>query len=263
METSWQRTFIGGADLTSAIEHHCSRLIFAADSTATSDVSQLRRVREPVSRSKAGIQGKVADVISGRSRHAESQNEIKAWQILLATARADSWQEQPFTLEYHDGGAKHRYTPDALVARGSDRVVVEIKEDKDAETPEARARFGIIRDRLAHHGYQFRLWRSSEIRAEPRLANVGLILRYRCVAVSPHERAVILQAAASEIKLGSLCASTGAPVQNVLRLVLDGSLHIDWWVPLVLSSMISVNPIGRQEWPAPSAAAVESGEDVR
>jgi hypothetical protein len=249
--------------LTSAVEHHCSRLIFAADSSAASDVSQLRRVREPVSRSKAGIQGKVADVISGRSRHAESQNEIKAWQILTATSRADSWQEQPFTLEYHDGGAKHRYTPDALVVRGSDRVVVEIKEDKDAETPEARARFGIIRDRLAHHGYQFRLWKSSEIRAEPRLANVGLILRYRCVTVSPHERAVILQAAASEIELGSLCASTGAPVQKALRMLLDGSLHIDWWTPVGLSSMISVNRIGRQEWPAPSAAAVKSSEDVR
>mgnify|MGYP004702106349 CR=1 FL=1 len=249
--------------MTLAVEHHCSRLIFAADSSAASDVSQLRRVREPVSRSKAGIQGKVADVISGRSRHAESQNEIKAWQILTATARADSWQEQPFTLEYHDGGAKHRYTPDALVVRGSDRMVVEIKEDKDAEAPEARARFGIIRDRLAGYGYQFRLWKSSEIRAEPRLANVGLILSYRCVAVSPHEKAIILGTAASEIDLGSLCASTGAPVQSVLRLVLSGSLHIDWWAPVGLSSMISVTPIGRQEWPAPSDPAVSLSEGVR
>lgn len=249
--------------MTSAVEHHCSRLIFAADLAATPDVSRLRRVREPVSRSKAGIQGKVADVLSGRSRHAESQNEIKAWQILTATSRADSWQEQPFTLEYHDGGAKHRYTPDALVVRGSDRVVVEIKEDKDAETPEARARFGIIRDRLAGYGYQFRLWKSSEIRAEPRLANVGLILRYRCVAISPNEKSVILRAAASEIELASLCASTGAPVQNVLRLVLDGSLHIDWWTPVGLSSMISITPIGRQEWPAPSAPPVDLGEEVQ
>lgn len=248
--------------MTSAVEHQCSRLIFAADSSGASDVSQWRRVREPVSRSKAGIQGKVADVFSGRSRHAESQNEIKAWQILTATAHADSWQEQPFTLEYHDDGAKHRYTPDALVVRGSDRVVVEIKEDKDAETPEARARFGIIRDRLAHHGYQFRLWKSSEIRAEPRLANVGLILRYRCVAVSPNEKSVILRAVACETELGSLCAFTGATVQKVLRLVLDGSLHIDWWTPVRLSSMISVSPIGRQEWPAPSATAVKQSEEV-
>lgn len=249
--------------MTPIVTHHCSRLIFAADSTAMPDVSQLRRVREPVSRSKAGIQGKVADVVSGRSRHAESQNEIKAWQIITATAHADSWQEQPFTLEYHEWGAKHRYTPDALVVRGADRVVVEVKEDKDAETPEARARFSVIRERLAEHGCQFRVWRSSEIRSEPRLANVALILRYRCVAVLPNDKAIILRAAASEIELGCLCTSAGAQVHSVLRLVLEGSLHIDWWKPLGLRSTISTNPIGRQEWPAPSAPALSLSEEVR
>ena len=59
------------------------------------ELDRLRRVREPVSRSKSGVQGKVADVASGRSRHAESQNELRAFRILLATAHADTWQEQP------------------------------------------------------------------------------------------------------------------------------------------------------------------------
>ena len=85
-------------------------------------IDQLRRVRKPVSRSKSGVQGKVADVIHGRSRHAESQNELKAFQILVATAHADSWQEQPFTLEYHHEGAKHRYTPDILVSNSGNRL---------------------------------------------------------------------------------------------------------------------------------------------
>jgi hypothetical protein len=80
-----------------------SKLVFAAGHEGPEPVSikDLKRVREPVSRSKSGIQGKVADVLHGRSRHAESQNEIKAFRILAATARADAWQEQPFLLEYH------------------------------------------------------------------------------------------------------------------------------------------------------------------
>ena len=41
----------------------------------------------------------------------------------------------------------------------------------------------MVRDLLAEHGYSFRVWTHSEIYAEPRLANVGLILRYRCVDV--------------------------------------------------------------------------------
>ena len=69
-----------------------SKLTFVAscDSADRLDVDQLQRVREPVSRSKSSVQGKVADVASGRSRHAESQNELKAFQILLATGHADA-----------------------------------------------------------------------------------------------------------------------------------------------------------------------------
>ena len=75
----------------------------------------IRRVREPVSRSKSGIQGKVADVLHGRLRHAEYQNEIKAFWVWMETTHADTSQDQPFCLEYHHEGSKHRYTPDILV----------------------------------------------------------------------------------------------------------------------------------------------------
>jgi hypothetical protein len=106
-----------GGLMNDLIEGPCrSKLTFVAsrDTTGCVEVDQLRRVREPVSRSKSGVQGKVADVASGRSRHAESQNELKAFQILLATGHADAWQEQPFVLEYHRDGKRHRYTPDIL-----------------------------------------------------------------------------------------------------------------------------------------------------
>src|SRR5438552_141430 len=171
-------------------EQSCGRLSSIAY-TGTAEpirIDQLRRAREPVSRSKCGVQGKVADVFHGRSRHAESQNELHAFRILLATARADAWQEQPFVLHYHHAGAKHRYTPDILVAWAAHQEVVEIKDDAEAELPENRARFALIGGLLAEHGYHFRIWKRSEICAEPRLTNANLVLRYRSVAVSPSER---------------------------------------------------------------------------
>jgi len=253
--------------LTPTAEHHCSKLIFAVDSAGshgTPQLDQLQRVRETVNRSKAGIQGKVADVVHGRSRHAESQNELKAFQILMATARADSWQEQPFTLEYRHADIKHRYTPDALVVWGAHQAVVEVKEDKEADSPEAQAKFSVIKERLAEHGYHFRLWKSSEIRAEPRLANANLLLRYRCLAVPPGERERVLRALVStpQIELRSLCEVTRVPVQSVLRLVMDGAVHIDWWKPVCLSSTVGIAPIGRQEWPAPPSILSFSIEEI-
>lgn len=233
-----------------------SRLTFdpCQDSTEPVCLNQLRRVREPVSRSKAGVQGKVADVISGRSRHAESLNELQAFRVLLATAHADGWQEQPFTLEYHHDGKKRRYTPDLLVAWGQHRHVVEIKEDAEANLPENQARFALIHELLKEHGYHFRLWKKSEICAEPRLTNAGLILRYRSVEVSVVERENIRRAFSTvpEMRLHAFRETPGITLQSVLRLVLDGTLHVDWWEALTLASRVSIIPIGRQVWPCPA-----------
>jgi len=138
---------------------HRSKVIFVTSPASTEqiEIDRLRRVREPVSRSKSGIQGKIADVASRRSRHAESQNEITAFRVLLATGHPDAWREQPFVLEYHHDGAKRRYTPDLLVVWGTNQQVVEIKEDSDADLPENQERFDLIRGLLVKHGYHFRL----------------------------------------------------------------------------------------------------------
>lgn len=226
---------------------------YAQGSTEPLCLNRLRRVREPVSRSKAGVQAKVADVFGGRSRHAESLNELRAFRILLATAHADGWQEQPFVLEYHHEGKKHCYTPDVLVAWGTLREVVEIKEDGEADLPENQARFALIHGLLTEHGYHFRIWKKSEICAEPRLTNVGLILRYRLVAVPVTEQERIRRAfsASSEVLLRALLEIPGITMQSVLRLVLEGALHIDWWEPLSRDSRVSITPVGRQVWPCP------------
>ena len=236
-------------------EQSCSQLTFrpCPETTGPIRVDQLQRAREPVSRSKSGVQGKVADVFHGRSRHAESQNELYAFRILLATARADAWQEQPFAMHYHHEGTKHRYTPDILVVWGAHQEVVEVKDDAEAELAENRARFARIGGLLAEHGYRFRIWKRSEISAEPRLRNANLVLRYRSVTVSAAEQERLRRVLSStpEMRLGTLAETSQTPVQNVLRLVIEGTLHLDWWKPLGLDSSVSIAPIGPQIWPVP------------
>ncbi len=232
-------------------ERHCSKLIFvrSCESHEPMDVAHLGRVREPVSRSKSGVQAKFADVFCGRSRHAESQNELKALQVLLATGHFRAWQGQPFVLHYHHKGAKRRYTPDILVDWGVHQEVVEITEDSDADLSESQSHFVLLHELLAEHGYTFRVWKKSEICAEPRLTNVGLILRYRRVDVPTAEEERIRRIFSLTPEL-SLSAFSRVSVQYVLRLVLDGILHIDWWDPLGLQSRVSTTPIGKQVWPS-------------
>lgn len=244
-----------------------SKLTFvkSCESTESMDFAYLKRVREPVSRSKSGVQGKVADVLSGRSRHAESQNELKAFQVLLATGHPCAWQEQPFVLHYHHNGAEHRYTPDMLIDWGAHQEVVEIKEDSDADLQENQVRFALLHELLVEHGFAFRIWKKSEICAEPRLTNIGLVLRYRCVDVpaAEQERIRITFSSTPELPLSAFSQFPGTAVQNVLRLVLDGILHIDWWEPLSFQSRISITPIGRQVWPSPLPSSQTYFQEAR
>ena len=78
-----------------------STLTFVASRKPTESIyfNRLSRVREPVSRAKSGVQGKIADVFNGRSRHAESLTELQAFRILLATAESR-------TLRHIDGRVK-------------------------------------------------------------------------------------------------------------------------------------------------------------
>jgi hypothetical protein len=236
-----------------------SNLIFSGQAGISQpfDYTNLSRVREPVSRSKSGVQGKVADVFHGRSRHAESQNELNAFRILAATAHADAWQEQPFSIEYHADDSKQRYTPDVLIVWGSHREVIEIKEDRDAGAAENEERFRLISELLAEHGYGFRFWKRSEIYAEPRLTNVNLVLRYRRTNVPAREKESIRQlfCGTRDCRLGALRNKPGMTVQSILRLILDGTLHIDWWQRLGWDSMVSAVPIGCQLFPSRPTSA--------
>lgn len=237
-----------------SVAHPCSRLRFAIASP-TPESTRLTRVREAVSGSKAGVQAKVAHIAAEKSLHAESLNELAAFRIIIACSRADFCQEQPCVLEYCFAGKSHRYTPDVLLAWGTHYELAEIKDDAEAALPENQERFAAIKEALAEHGYAFRVWRRSEIIAEPRMSNVTLVLRYRTVKPSDLERErirrVLQMDSNSSLTIGSLREIPGISLQSMLSLVLDGTLHIDWWERLTLTSRISGFPIGLQVWPCP------------
>lgn len=128
---------------------------------------------------------------------------------------------------------------------------MEIKEDADAELPTNQERFAAIKGVLADHGYEFRVWRKSEILAEPRMSNAALILRYRTVCPSSLEREKIRRVVREHqsLPISALTKFSGASLQSVLRLVLDGTIHINWWQTLTRDSLVSSSPIGQQTWP--------------
>lgn len=213
------------------------------------DLRYILRSREPITRSKPTFRGKVPDFAHHCSQHGESRNEVNANVVLVAVAHADVLKMQPFVLIYHHEGKKRRYFPDALLAWGDELWAVEVKQDEKAKDPLVKARYQVITDLLATHRINFLLWTKSEICSEPRLSTARSIIRYQKCAVSPMQRERIrtLFLADPVIALGNL---DDDDIRSVLRLVVEGKLHIDWSTKLSRMSWVSVSPIGDQMWPA-------------
>jgi hypothetical protein len=202
---------------------------------------------------KVKLRGKVADTEHECTLRAESFNEFKALRILVAVGHYDSCKVQPCELRFKFKGLPRRYYPDFLIIRRWQLIAVEVKRDKKANRPEIREYFAFLTILFAEHGFEFVLWRESEIYLEPRYTNVALLLRYRRVHVSDVEREIVRRAFSSTTSMSLIVLSevTVLNVQSICHLVLEGMLYVDWWAPLGRESLISTVPIGRQLFPSP------------
>jgi hypothetical protein len=218
------------------------------------DLGQILRIREPITRSQRTFRGKVHDEAHGKSHHGESHNEVKGLVILVVCAHADTIAVQPFRLSYKFEGKSRRYTPDVLIVWGGEIWVVEIKDDKKAEAPHEKARYELVGSLLATHRIHFLVWKKSKICAEPRLSTARNVIRYQkcCVTAFERERIRLMFTATPVVALGDL---NDDDIRSVLRLVIEGTLHIDWSSRLSRTSWVSASPIGQQLWPSTRALA--------
>jgi hypothetical protein len=202
------------------------------------DLRSLLRSREPITRSKMTIRGKVPDEAHHCMHHCESHKEIKAPVILVAAAHAEVIQMQPFELIYQQEGKKCRYFTDALLAWGNELWAVEVKDDRKANDPRVIARYEVIKNLLATHRIHFYFWKKSDICSEPRLSTARSILRYQKCPISPLEGIRTMFAAQPVVEIGGL---DDDDIRCVLRLVVEGMLHIDWTSRLSRTLWVNTN----------------------
>jgi hypothetical protein len=232
---------------------HCAKL----------NLGEILPVRRPITPSKRTGRGKVADVRHECTLKAESINEFYALRLIVAVALHDKCVVQPFVLKFKVNGRFRRYIPDFLLLRGADRIVVEVKPDKQVAKPSIRAYFRLIQALLTEHGYKFVLWLRSAIIQEPRLNNVALMLKYRRTPVSESECEFVRSAIdhATSMTFAELSVRSGVRIQALRRLVLEGQLFVDWFVPFGVDQVVSKVPIGNQVWPSPQADLSDSSLD--
>lgn len=217
------------------------------------DFADLLRFREPITRSKRTVRGKVPDYAHRCMQHGESHNEVRALQVLVASAHADVLKVQPLQLVYGQEGKTVHYVPDILLVWDHEIWAIDVKEDSQV-TPAAEEQFATVEKLFAKHDVHFLVWPKSAICGEPRFSNAQDLLDYQCCVVSPSDRERIRRTFAEQnnIRLRNL---TNVDLCNVLSLVVSGMLFINWWQRLSEDSIVSVAPFGRQEWPNDRSAA--------
>jgi TnsA endonuclease N terminal len=98
------------------------------------------------------------------------------------------FKSQPCRIHYRSDGKKRRYTPDFLVIRNSKRQIIEVKPEEKALEQKNRALYRIAAQTCAKEGYEFRVVTDVEIRVEPRLDNIKLLLRYQRTLTQPQHQ---------------------------------------------------------------------------
>jgi len=195
-------------------------------------------VRDPIRGNKTRIRTLFASRKNGRMVGCESTLERDHLYHLEADPNVIRFSEQPFHVEYTFEGKICSYTPDFLVdyAEPARQEIHEVKSERELKRGDTQARLDAVRQRLEPSGSIFRIVTDREIRSQPRLNNLAVILRYQIWPVDQCADVAVLPIGAPAQSIKSL---TGAnPWQTVLPLIASGIIGVDLDLPLSAESLV-------------------------
>ncbi len=133
-------------------------------------------VRRVATRSHTGNVGKMHSTRLGRVEY-ESPLERDFLLIAHGDSRITRMISQPLKLQWADGdGVVRQHTPDFALLREGLLVIVELKTDEDARTPEVVERTEALHRLFLRTTSDYELWTASRVRVEPQLSNMHMLL---------------------------------------------------------------------------------------
>lgn len=198
------------------------------------------RARRVITRSVHRIKGRFPSLKMGRSVHWESQLERDLIYLLEFDPEVQAYREQPTTLSLMVEGKPRRYTPDFLVQKPHGLYVVEVKPAEKARQPEYIALFAAAAESLRSLASSFQILTETEIRVQPRLDNIRLLLRYQRMDVPEAAWTAIAASLADGPKpAGTICGElVGVDMAMIATLICRHRLHADLDTPFGVDSQV-------------------------
>ncbi|WP_109117768.1 TnsA endonuclease N-terminal domain-containing protein [Azospirillum sp. TSO22-1] len=203
------------------------------------------RARRVITRSVHRVKGRFPSLKMGRTIHWESQLERDLIYLLEFDPDVQAYREQPTTLSLVVDGKSRRYTPDFLVQKPHGFYVVEVKPAEKARQPEYVALFAAATTSLQAMAAGFQILTEVDIRAQPRLDNIRLLLRYQRVDVPERVWPAIAGLLADGGKpAGVICdalADVGVDMATLAALTCRHRLHADLNAPFDTGSLLCLS----------------------
>ncbi|MEO3432311.1 TnsA endonuclease N-terminal domain-containing protein [Inquilinus sp. CAU 1745] len=163
----------------------------------------------------------------------ESQLEYDCLRLMEVDNSVDAFFAQPEMLPYRHEGIMRRYYPDLYVEYGDGRAeMVEVKYQADADDPDNAELFAVFAAAYAERGINYRVMTENDVRRQPLLTNVTIMLEDRDRA--PNERLKLRVAEAFAVRrpstLGDLEATLGFEPErrgDLYGMAIRGHFEID------------------------------------
>jgi hypothetical protein len=136
------------------------------------------RARKVITRAMPRSMGRFVSRKSERTLHWESQIERDFCYHLEFDPVVFRFREQPITVELPNCGFGRRYTPDFYVERREGRFIYEVKPAKQVQSGELDELFEAARDFFSEHGIHYEVVTEVDLREQPFLHNIKLLLKY-------------------------------------------------------------------------------------
>lgn len=168
-----------------------------------------------------------------------------------------TYQEQPMTISYQDGGKRRRYTPDFYLVHHGQAYLIECKHHQYIKIEENRPKWEAARQWCDSHGVIFWVVTDSMIRAGYRLENVKLLTEHARYEVDMAVKAKVAQlflTASKPLTMADLMmavfpAQPQAAIVPILHLAYHHNLYISLDdAPITVSSPV----IPFHQWPPTS-----------
>jgi len=203
------------------------------------------RARKVISRANAKETGKWASWKTDRMMHYDSGHERNAFKLLDACPEVISYSEQPCIIRYMLDGVEHRHYPDILVNFKVQQQIWEVKTEFESKKPETSNRSALMTKCLPAFGYEYHVALAEDLKCNPRLRNIEILLRQRRSPVPINEYEQIRQLFKKHENLNWKYFQHGEAgaiyLKTVCQLILEGTLDMDFNQAIEDATVIQMN----------------------